>query len=126
MTEEETTQNMMMELIKEECAIDTSLDIEYPPIALSYGEKTIHTKKGEKTYPIPIATLGNISYITAPPKSKKSFFISLLASVYLSDGNNFGGNIRGHRQDKCLMHFDTEQGHFHASRCFRRDRKSVV
>jgi len=120
MTEEETTQNMMMELIKEECAIDTSIDIEYPPIALSYGEKTIQTKKGEKTYPIPIATLGNISYITAPPKSKKSFFISLLASVYLSGGNNFGGNIRGHRQDKCLMHFDTEQGMFHASRCFRR------
>ena len=64
--------------------------------------------------------MGNISYVTAPPKSKKSFFISLLASVYLSDNNNFGGNIKGHRGNKCLIHFDTEQGHFHAARCFRR------
>lgn len=120
MTEKETTQQMLMELIKEECTIDTSLEIEYPEIALSYGEKNVETKNGKKTYPIPISTLGNISYVTAPPKSKKSFFISLLASVYLSDGNNFGGNIKGHRINKCLMHFDTEQGHWHAARCFKR------
>ena len=31
MTEEQTTQQMLMELIKEECTIDTSIDIEYPP-----------------------------------------------------------------------------------------------
>jgi len=120
MTEKETTQQMLMELIKEECQIDASLEIEYPEIALSYGEKTIQTKKGKKTYPVPISSLGNISYVTAPPKSKKSFFISLLASVYLSDNNNFGGNIKGHRGNKCLIHFDTEQGTFHAARCFRR------
>jgi len=120
MTEKETTHQMLMELIKEECQIDTSLEIEYPEIALSYGEKTIQTTKGEKTYPIAISSLGNISYVTAPPKSKKSFFISLLASVYLSDNNNFGGNIKGHRGNKCLIHFDTEQGTFHAARCFRR------
>jgi len=120
MTEEETTHNMLMQLIKEECQIDTSIDIEYPELALSYGEKTIETKNGKKTYPTIISSLGNISYVTAPPKSKKSFFISLLASVYLSDGNNFGGNLRGHRDNKCLIHIDTEQGKFHAARCFRR------
>ena len=87
---------------------------------MSYGEKTIETKNGKKTYPTIISSLGNISYVTAPPKSKKSFFISLLASVYLSDGNNFGGNLRGHRDNKCLIHIDTEQGKFHAARCFRR------
>ena len=107
MTEQETTQQMLMELIKEECAIDTSLEIDYPEIALSYGEKTIQTKKGEKTYPVAISSLGNISYVTAPPKSKKTFFVSLLASIYLSGGNNFGGKIKGHRDGRCLMHFDT-------------------
>lgn len=120
MTEEETTHNMLMQLIKEECTIDTSLDIEYPELAMSYGEKTIETKNGKKTYPTIISSLGNISYVTAPPKSKKSFFISLLASVYLSDGNNFGGNIKGHRDNKCLIHIDTEQGRWHAARCFKR------
>ena len=110
---------MLMELIKDECTIDTSMDIEYPPTALSLGEKTIQTKGGQLTYPIGLATYGNISYITAPPKSKKSFFVSLLASVYLSGGNNFGGKLKGHREGKCLIHYDTEQGHFHAARCFK-------
>jgi hypothetical protein len=120
MTEQETTQAMLMELIKEECAIDTTEVMEYPPTALSYGEKTIQTTKGDITFPIPIGTYGNFSFVQAPPKSKKTFFASLLASVYLSGGNNFGGNIRGHREGKCLIHFDTEQGHWHSQRVFRR------
>lgn len=120
MTEQETTKNMLMELIKEECAISTSEVMDYPPIALSYGEKTIQTKKGNKTFKIPIGTYGNFSFVQAPPKTKKTFFISLLASVYLSGGNNFGGNIRGHRDGKCLIHFDTEQGHWHSQKVFKR------
>ena len=120
MTEQEITQSMLMELIKEECAIDTTEVMGYPPTALSYGEKTIQTTKGDITFPIPIGTYGNFSFVQAPPKSKKTFFVSLLASVYLSGGNNFGGNIRGHREGKCLLHFDTEQGHWHSQRVFRR------
>ena len=120
MTEQETTQQMLMELIKEECTIDTTEVMEYPPTALSYGEKTIQTTKGDITFPIPIGTYGNFSFVQAPPKSKKTFFASLLASVYLSGGNNFGGNIRGHRDNKCLIHFDTEQGHWHSQRVFKR------
>ena len=120
MTEKETTHQMLMELIKEECTIDTTEVMEYPPTALSYGEKTIQTTKGDITFPIPIGTYGNFSFVQAPPKSKKTFFASLLASVYLSGGNNFGGNIRGHRDGKCLLHFDTEQGHWHSQRVFKR------
>ena len=120
MTEQETTQRMLMELIKEECTIDTTEVMEYPPTALSYGEKTIQTAKGDLTFPIPIGTYGNFSFVQAPPKNKKSFFVSLLASVYLSGGNNFGGNLRGHRDNKCLVHFDTEQGHWHSQRVFKR------
>ncbi len=119
-TEEQTTHNMLMELIAEECAIDTSEVMEYPPTALSLGEKTIQAKGGNITMPIPIGTYGNFSFVQAPPKSKKTFFVSLLASVYLSGGNNFGGKIKGHRDGRCLMHFDTEQGHWHAQRVFKR------
>jgi hypothetical protein len=119
-TEEQTTHNMLMELIAEECAIDTSEVMEYPPTALSLGEKTIQAKGGDITMPIPIGTYGNFSFVQAPPKSKKTFFVSLLASVYLSGGNNFGGKIKGHREGRCLMHFDTEQGHWHAQRVFKR------
>lgn len=119
-TEEQTTHNMLMELIAEECTIDTSEVMEYPPTALSLGEKTIQAKGGNITMPIPIGTYGNFSFVQAPPKSKKTFFVSLLASVYLSGGNNFGGKIKGHRDGRCLMHFDTEQGHWHAQRVFKR------
>ena len=119
-TEEQTTHNMLMELIAEECAIDTNDVMEYPPTALSLGEKIIQSKGGNITMPIPIGTYGNFSFVQAPPKSKKTFFVSLLASVYLSGGNNFGGKLKGHRDGRCLMHFDTEQGHWHAQRVFKR------
>ena len=119
-TEEQTTHNMLMELIAEECAIDTSEVMEYPPTALSLGEKTIQSKGGDIKMPIPIGTYGNFSFVQAPPKSKKTFFVSLLASVYLSGGNNFGGKLKGHREGRCLMHFDTEQGHWHSQRVFKR------
>ena len=119
-TQKETEQEMYLELLEQECKVDTSEIIEYPPVAISMGETLIRTKKGDMLLPIPIGTYGNFSFVQAPPKTKKTFFISLLASVYLSGKNNFGGSIQGHREDKCLVHFDTEQGHFHAQRVFKR------
>jgi hypothetical protein len=44
----------------------------------------------------------------------------LLSSVYLSGQNNFGGDIKGHRTNQCLLHIDTEQGQWHAQRVFKR------
>ena len=119
-SEEKTIENMRMELIDQECLVSTDEIMEYPPTALSLGEKIIQTKKGNITIPIPIGTYGNFSFVQAPPKTKKTFFVSLLASVYLSGQNNFGGDIRGHRDGRCLMHFDTEQGHWHSQRVFKR------
>ena len=84
------------------------------------GGKKFTTKEGTETYPIPIGTYGNFSFVQAPPKTKKTFFISLLASVYLADSNKFGGDIKGHRGNKCLLHFDTEQGKWHCQKVFRR------
>jgi len=104
----------------DEMHIDPAEEIGYPPVALSMGEATMHTTKGPQKFPIPIGTYGNFSFVQAPPKTKKTFFISLLGSVYLSGKNNFGGKITGHRKDECLVHFDTEQGRFHAQKVFRR------
>ena len=111
---------MLMQLIKEECSVNPTEVLEYPPTALSLGFKTLQTKKGNIKVPIPIGTYGNFSFVQAPPKTKKTFLVSLLASVYLSGQNNFGGNIQGYRENRCLIHFDTEQGHWHSQRVFKR------
>jgi hypothetical protein len=120
MTEEQTIEQMEMELIAEECRITTDDIVEYPPTALSLGEKIISTKDGDLKIPIPIGTYGNFSFVQSAPKTKKTFFISLLAGVYLSGKNNYGGDIRGNRNERCLIHFDTEQGHWHSQRVFKR------
>ena len=120
MTEQNTEHRQLMQLLEEECLIEASVSLDYPPVALSLGEKLLKSKKGDQLVPIPIGTYGNFSFIQAPPKTKKTFFISLLASVYLSDKNNHAGNIKGHRDGRCLIHFDTEQGKWHAQRVFQR------
>ena len=111
---------MLMEFIAEDCHIDINKKIEYPPVALSYGEKVLQSSSGDTIIPIALGTYGNLSVITAPPKTKKTFFVSLLASAYLSGSNIYGGEIKGHRDDGDLIHFDTEQGNWHASKVFRR------
>ena len=120
MTEKQTEQRLLMQFIEEHCIIDTKEKIKYPPVALSYGEKLTQTDKGDFLYPIPIGTFGNLSVVSAPPKTKKTFFISLLGSVFLSGKNNYGGDIRGHRGDGSLIHFDTEQGQWHCQKVFKR------
>lgn len=120
LTDEEQTEYVIMQSIEEDCYIDPQENIEYPPVALSLGEKLIKTKQGDSLLPIPIATYGNLSTIQAPPKTKKTFFVSLLASVFLSGKNHFTGDIKGHRENRSLLHIDTEQGKWHASRVFKR------
>jgi len=122
-TEEKTLENMAMELFKEECEVFTEDVLSYPPVALSYGEKTLTSSKGQKKVPIPIGTYGNFSFVQAPSKVGKSFFMSLLAGVYLSGNNIYGGGIKGHRDGRCLIHFDTEMGLWHAQQSFLRVEK---
>jgi hypothetical protein len=120
-TEEKEAQRMYLQQLEEDCYIDPAEDIDYPPVALSMGEFQVNTKKGLKTYPIPLGTYGNFSFIQAPPKSKKTFFVSLLSAIYLKGSiEGVSGKIEGHRDGKCLIHFDTEQGKFHAQKVFRR------
>ena len=79
------------------------------------------TQNGTVNYPTPIGTYGNISVIQAPPKSKKTFFVSLLSAVYLAeDLKPFAGDLKANRDNKHIIHFDTEQGVFHAANVFKR------
>jgi len=120
MTEKETEQNMLMEFIADTCYIDINKKLDYPPVCLSYGEKVLQSDKGDSIIPIALGTFGNLSVITAPPKTKKTFFVSLLASAFLSGTNIYGGGIKGHRGSGDLIHIDTEQGAWHCSKVFRR------
>ncbi len=113
--------DILAQLHLDDCYIDPNVEIKHPPIAISYGEHSYQTKDGEVTYPTPIGTYGNFSFIGAPPKHKKTFLVSLLSAAYLGGSSEkFTGKIKGHRDDKCVLHFDTEQGNFHAQKVFRR------
>lgn len=101
--------------ILEQSYINPNLDVDYPPTALSKG-----TYGGHNNYPVSICTYGNFSFIQAPPKSKKSFLVSLMGAAYLSNGGSYFGNFKSDRQGKSLIHYDTEQGEFHAQKVFKR------
>lgn len=117
MTNEYTKKDFeLFEKIDKECRVDPFQKVEYPPVALSMGEATM----GGKSYPIPLGTYGNFSFVYGPPKTRKTFLISLMSSVYLNDDVTFAGGMKGHREGRGLLHIDTEQGKFHAAKVFKR------
>ena len=110
-----------MEVFEAECFINPLEKITHPKPAISFGVKSYETKDGKIEYPTPIGTYGNFSFVQAPPKSKKTFFVSLLSAIYLADDlEQFGGDLKANRDNKHLIHFDTEQSNFHASVVFKR------
>ena len=112
---------MEMQLLYDDAYVDISEEVKYPPVAISCGSYTEKNTDGTSAeYPIPLGTYGNFSFVQAPPKVGKSFFTSLLTSAYLNNGNKFTGKIKGHRKGRNVIHFDTEQGRFHANRVFKR------
>lgn len=108
-----------MELL-EKTYIDPKQKLEHPPVALSYGTHSYNTKEGMMTYDTPIGTYGNFSFLQAPPKHKKTFLVTLLSAAYIGGADRFTGRLKGHRDGRCILHFDTEQGAFHAQRVFKR------
>ena len=101
--------------------VDLTEQIDRPPICLSKGTKTYRSRNGNNiTYDIPLATYGNFSFVQAPPKSFKTFFMSLLASAYAGVDEDFVGDIKSFRGNRELIHFDTEQGKWHCKRVFMR------
>ena len=125
MTEQELQEHndhiMYMQSIEEECAIDINKKIEHPPVAISFKNKEVVTKDGSvKEFPIPIGTYGNFSFIQAPPKSMKTFFVSLLGSAFCNPAGEFTKGMGSFRGKKHFIHFDTEQGDWHSQRVFKR------
>jgi len=121
MTIDKDEHRLIMQVLIEEATINPLEKIDYPTPAISFGTKAYETKDGLLEYPIPIGTYGNFSFVQAPPKSKKTFFISLLSAVYLNGQlNGISRDLKGNRDNKHLVHFDTEQGNFHAQMVFKR------
>ena len=124
MTEQELQEQndhlMFMQSIQEDCAIDINKKIEHPPVAISFKSKEVDTKDGAKEFPIPIGTYGNFSFIQAPPKSMKTFFVSLLASAFCNPKGTHTKGMSSFRGKKHFIHFDTEQGEWHSQRVFKR------
>lgn len=115
MTDEE---RLFIERMAEDAEVDPNEEIPYPPSAISCGSTSFRGKQ----YEIPICTYGNFAFIHSQPKSKKTFFVSLLSSAYLTGFNDYTGIIKGHPKGM-LAHFDTEQGRFHAQKTFQRPLK---
>ena len=111
---------MFMQSIEEECVIDINKKIEHPPVAISFKTKEVSTKDGVKSFPNAIGTYGNFSFVQAPPKSMKTFFVSLLGSAFCNPKGKFTRGMDSFRDNKHFVHFDTEQGEWHAQRVFKR------
>ena len=111
---------VFMQLIQEECNIDINKKIEHPPVAISFKTKEVSTKDGVQSFPNAIGTYGNFSFIQAPPKSMKTFFVSLLGSAFCNPKGKFTRGMDSFRDNKHFVHFDTEQGEWHAQRVFKR------
>lgn len=101
--------------ILEDSFVDLKENVSLPPIAVSFGS-TNHSNP----IPISIGSYGNFSFVQAPPKSKKTFFLSLIAMSYIGSPQKYTRQMMGHRNGKKLIHYDTEQGRYHAQRTFRR------
>ena len=122
MTQEEQIENMLFEQVEDDCFVDLSEEMTHPEVAISFGQHSYETHKGTMTYDTPLITYGNIAIVQAQPKQGKSFFMSLISSVFLSKNgtNKYGGKLKGHSRGGCVIHIDTEQGKWHAQRMFRR------
>ncbi len=125
MTEQELQEQndhlMYMETIEQDCAIDINKKIEHPPVAIGFKTNKVTLKDGDvKDFPTPICTYGNFSFIQAPPKSMKTFFVSLLSSAFCNPKGTHTKGMNSFREGKQFVHFDTEQGEWHSQRVFKR------
>jgi hypothetical protein len=127
MTETDSTieeeKRMVFEFFKDKCFVDLNSDFSLPPIALSCGYYVNNKRNALKKYDIPMLTYGNFSFIQAPPKSYKTYFVSLLASSFASNDCEYSGKLKSHRKNEHIFHFDTEQGKYHCKIVMDRLRK---
>jgi len=100
-------------------SIDDEIAEDQP--AISYGTRKEWSVDKFVEKPIPLGTFGNIMVIQAEAKVGKSFLMSLFATVFLNgEAGSRGGDLRGHRDERGVAHFDTEQSKSDAQKVFRR------
>jgi hypothetical protein len=100
-----------------DCFNDPDIEIKQPPSVISIRNKNSVS---------PIMTLGNISVIKGAAKSKKSFFLSILASSAVINAEIFFNILPDLPENKRqVVLFDTEQSKFHSARMSRRIRDMV-
>ena len=106
-----------------EARINTSVKVEFPPCAISIGSFSV----GTQYYDNPFGTYGNFSVVSGMGKVRKSFFISTLVASYIGgEANNYAEDFKGHwNGESNILHFDTEQGDWHAQNCAVRVEKMV-
>jgi RecA-family ATPase len=70
----------------------------------------------------PFGTFGNISVITGQAKSRKSFFVTAIASAYAYTGKRSLEMIQATRNEekRNIVYFDTEQSRFHVKTLINR------
>ena len=109
---EESTEEEIDEMHKRlfDMEVDSTIVVEQP-------EKCIDIVINQQSYIF--GTLGNFSLIQGKAKSRKSYFISSLASAGLSK-QDVASTLRGYIDDKCVVYVDTEQGDYHAQRVKKR------
>ena len=109
---EESTEEEIDEMHKRlfDMEVDSTIVVEQP-------EKCIDIVINQQSYIF--GTLGNFSLIQGKAKSRKSYFISSLASAGLSK-QDVASTLRGYINDKCVVYVDTEQGDYHAQRVKKR------
>lgn len=61
---------------------------------------------------VSFGSLGNFSCITGKPKSRKTFFLSMLMAATLDNSGSFQ-RIKTEIPNKKVIHFDTEQSEYH-------------
>ena len=127
MTEEQVTskeeRRMFFEMFKKQCFVDLKQRVELPPVAIGCGTYITQNSNGMKKIDIPLCTYGNFSFIQAPPKSLKTFFVSLLTSTYVSNNCEHRGKLKSFRKDEHIVHFDTEQGMYHSQKVMQRTQR---
>ena len=109
---EESTEEEIDEMHKRlfDMEVDSTIVVEQP-------EKCIDIVINQQSYIF--GTLGNFSLVQGKAKSRKSYFISSLASAALSS-QDVASTLRGYVDDKCVVYVDTEQGDYHAQRVKKR------
>jgi len=122
MTEDDKeVQRMYFESITSDLYVSVDEEIEDAPVAISFGTKKEWVKDRFVDKPVPLGTFGNIMVVQAEAKVGKSYLMSLLATVFLNgNAGSRGGDLRGHRDERGVVHFDTEQSRADAQKVFKR------